>query len=481
MKLLKLLIIFIISVTAVTVHAQEDRQLRAMWISTVLNIDFPKTVGEESQKQEIITLLNRAEDLNMNAVFFQVRAMSDAFYSSELVPYSPYLNSIGEPSYDPLEFIINEAHKRNIELHAWFNPYRVSMTLTQELPADSVYYTHPQWIKTANNRYVIDPGIPEARLWVEDCIMEVVRRYDIDGVHFDDYFYYETVQSPLCDDDTFAAYGEGFSDKADWRRNNTYLLIKELSEKIRSEKSDIKFGVSPAGVWRNKKDDPEGSDTAAGLPNYDRAFADTRRWVREQLIDYITPQVYWSFDTTAAPYSTIVNWWHNETKNTNVQLYIGQALYRAEEFGIDEIIRQNAYNKETGIHGSIMFSASQTAEYYNELKQMWNEKTLIPEFKGKNLPSPKKPEVTFSNGTIRITDFDENTKYFCIFSETGKLEYTVRKTENITEISGKPDYKIASANANHNLSPLVTASDSIMWQTKLISLIPGFIFRLFKR
>ncbi len=453
MKFLSLVII-LITLSGCSAAAEEEKQLRGMWISTVLNIDFPKTEGEENQKKEITDLLDRAAELNMNAVFFQVRSTSDACYISEMVPVSPYMNC-EELTYDPLEFIIEEAHKRGIELHAWFNPYRVSMYLDKPIPEGSVYYTHPEWIKTAKNRYVIDPGIPEARLWVEECVMEVVNKYDIDGVHFDDYFYYESEESPLEDDDTFALYGGDFADKGDWRRNNTYLLIKELSEKIRAAKPEIKFGISPAGVWRNKSEDVEGSDTKAGLPNYDRAFADTRRWVREELIDYIAPQIYWSFDTQAAPYKTVVDWWKNQVKDTDVQLYAGTALYRAEEFGIEEIVRQNSYNKEIGVDGTIMFSAADTEKYFTQLKEMWKEKSLIPQFNGKNTKPPEKPEVVAGIGIIRIRDNDEATKYFCIFSKNGRLIKTVMKKGEYTETTGNEAFVVAAANGDHFLSEKV--------------------------
>ena len=447
MKIIKLLLILIFSCTFCTACAGgEEEELRGMWIATVINIDFPKTEDFAAQREEIIKMLNRAQSLNMNAVMFQVRACADAFYNSQLVPWSVYLG--GVPDYDPLAFIIEEAHKRNIELHAWFNPYRVSMNLRDAPPEGSVYYTHPEWIKTANSRYVVDPGIPEARRWVEDCVMEVVCGYDIDGVHFDDYFYYESEKSPLEDDGTFAAYGAGFENKADWRRNNTYLLVKELSEKIRAEKKNVKFGISPAGVWRNIKDDEEGSQTTAGLPNYDKAYADTRRWVREEIIDYIAPQIYWKFDTAAAPYGVIADWWANAVKGTNVQLYTGNALYRADEFGADEIIRQIEYNRSIGINGSIMFSAKQVEEYYGELLRVWGAKTKIPEFKGRG-KAPEKPLVRYKSGNLTITAANEEVKYFCIYDKNGSLENIVRRQGETTEVQAAADSTVTAVNYNH--------------------------------
>ncbi|MEA9444520.1 family 10 glycosylhydrolase [Candidatus Fukatsuia symbiotica] len=329
--------------------SERKRNLRGAWISTVINLDWPskessaitdETARVHAQKNELIRILNEAVSMRMNAVFFQVKPCSDAFYQSTLLPWSTYLTgTLGkDPGYDPLQFAIDEAHRRNLELHAWFNPYRISMNTTQStidalnnVPAGSpasVYKDHPDWVKTAANRFVLDPGMPEARAWVIQGVMEVAEKYDIDGVHFDDYFYYETDASTLDDDATFSLHGGGFSNKGDWRRNNTLLLITELSTKLRSTQPQIKFGISPAGVWRNKTNDPAGSDTSAGSPNYDNQYADTRLWVLNELIDYIAPQVYWPFTRQAARFGVITQWWADTVRGKNVHLYIGEALYK---------------------------------------------------------------------------------------------------------------------------------------------------------
>ena len=347
------------------------RHLRGAWVSTTLNLDWPSTeiVGIENDdermrrtKDELVNILDKAVDMNMNAIFLQVSPEGDAFYKSEIVPWSRYLTkTFGKnPGFDPLAFAVEEAHKRNLEIHAWFNPYRISMytddATIQSLNINkSVYKEHPDWIRTAHSKLVVDPGIPETKEWVKRRVMEVVENYDIDGIHFDDYFYNEAYAGELDDQDTYLRYNSGkFSNKEDWRRNNTYILIKELSEEINNAKSWVKFGVSPAAVWGNKKDGhPDGSDTNAGLPNYDRAFADTKRWINEEIIDYIAPQIYFSFANPHVPYGNIISWWSNVVRGKNVHLYVGQALYKvnsdSDEYfknnkAVEEFTRQHKFN-----------------------------------------------------------------------------------------------------------------------------------------
>jgi uncharacterized lipoprotein YddW (UPF0748 family) len=217
------------------------------------------------------------------------------------------------------------------------------------------------------DRYVLDPGIPDVRQWVTNITAEVVQKYDVDGIQFDDYFYYETQGSPLKDDKTFKRFGTRFSSKHDWRRYNTYTLVQEISHKIKAIKPHVRFGISPGGVWRNQIDDPRGSPTRAGKTNYDGDFADTRVWVRDGLIDYIAPQVYWSSGRKDVPYGPIVKWWADTVKGTKTDLYIGMALYRAgtsAKFepewgagnGVDEIKRQLDINDAIPeVKGSILF------------------------------------------------------------------------------------------------------------------------------
>ncbi|NLY17578.1 MAG: family 10 glycosylhydrolase [Clostridiaceae bacterium] len=430
------------------------RHLRGLWISTVLNLDWPSAETRdlkdneariEKSKEELIFILDKAVEMNMNAVFFQVSPEGDALYQSELVPWSRYLTgTFGKnPGFDPLAFAIEEAHKRNLELHAWFNPYRVSMYTNSQTRQSlniekSVYKEHPDWIRAAMSRYVVDPGIPEARKWVISRVMEVVRNYDIDGIHFDDYFYYERTIGELKDQSTYKKYNQDeFDNIEDWRRNNTYLLVKELSKEINSAKSWVKFGISPGGVWANKKDGyPEGSNTKSPYTNYDINFADTKKWVEEELIDYIAPQIYFSFANSSASYGELASWWAGIVKNRNVHLYIGQAFYKINDDSdlyfkgnnvLKEFPSQLIFNAaQPYIMGSILFRAknltdSQKQPIVSLIKnELWQTKALVPVMEWKGGAPPRKPEVgtieAYDDG-VKITwhNNDPNTVYYAIY------------------------------------------------------------------
>lgn len=383
--------------------------MRGVWLATVSRLDWPPVASVNAsspairitQQQEALTgKLDKLKSLGINTVFFQVKPDGTALWPSKILPWSDMLTGkIGEdPGYDPLQFMLDEAHKRGMKVHAWFNPYRVSVntkpstvtelnrTLSQN-PA-SVFVLHRDWIRTAGDRFVLDPGIPEARSWITSIVAEVVARYPIDGVQFDDYFYAESSGSMLNDSETFKKQGQGFGSKADWRRHNTQLLIEQVSRTIKQLKPEVEFGVSPAGVWRNRSHDAAGSDTR-GAAAYDEAYADTRLWVQQGLLDYIAPQIYWPFARDAARYDVLAKWWADVVKPTNTRLYIGVALYKVGEpsknepdwtinGGVPELKKQLDLNESLPqINGTILFRENylnqpQTQEAVNYLRNRWN-------------------------------------------------------------------------------------------------------------
>ncbi len=383
--------------------------MRGVWLATVSRLDWPPIASVNAsspamritQQQEALTgKLDKLKSLGINTVFFQVKPDGTALWPSKILPWSDMLTgNIGEdPGYDPLQFMLDEAHKRGMKVHAWFNPYRVSVntkpstvtelnrTLSQN-PA-SVFVLHRDWIRTAGDRFVLDPGIPEARNWITSIVAEVVARYPIDGVQFDDYFYAESSGSMLNDGETFKKQGLGFGSKADWRRHNTQLLIEQVSRTIKQLKPEVEFGVSPAGVWRNRSHDAAGSDTR-GAAAYDEAYADTRLWVQQGLLDYIAPQIYWPFARDAARYDVLAKWWADVVKPTNTRLYIGVALYKVGEpsknepdwtinGGVPELKKQLDLNESVPqINGTILFRENylnqpQTQEAVNYLRNRWN-------------------------------------------------------------------------------------------------------------
>ncbi|MFA1550133.1 glycoside hydrolase family 10 protein [Actinomadura chokoriensis] len=346
-----------------------DRQLRAMWIATVGGIDWPKDAGGsvDGQRKEFVKLLDTAVAMNMNAVFVQIRPNSDAFYDSPYEPWSQWITGKQgkDPGYDVLAFMLKEAHARNLEFHAWFNPYRVSrQDDLKKLSPKSPARKHPDWVRKYGAGLWYDPGLPQVRDLATKAVMDVVTKYDIDAVHFDDYFYPYPEGGEFPDKATYKTYGNGMN-RGDWRRKNVDTLVESLSQRIHAAKPWVRFGISPFGVWRNKSNDPAGSPTRA-LQSYDDIYADTRKWIKEGWVDYITPQLYWPIGDPRADYAGLVAWWAGQVKGTSVQLTIGQAAYRV---GADaawknpaELSRHLTLNaKYPQVRGDVFFSASDIA------------------------------------------------------------------------------------------------------------------------
>jgi uncharacterized lipoprotein YddW (UPF0748 family) len=339
------------------------RQLRGMWIATVSDLDWPGDPADstERKKADYRRLLDRARALGLNAVFVQVRPAADAFYDSPYEPWSQWITGKQgrDPGFDVLDFFVKEAHERDLEFHAWFNPYRVSLDTDRgKLASDSPARKNPSWVREYDGQLWYDPGIPQVRELATRVVLDVVGKYDIDAVHFDDYFYPYPSGGDFPDSATYAEYGGGRG-KGDWRRANVDALVKDLHEKIHKAKPHVRFGISPFGVWRNRTSDPAGSATSA-LQSYDDVYADTRKWVKEGWVDYITPQLYWNIGNSAADYRTLVDWWSRQVKGTDVQLTIGQASYRVGEsgFGAAELSRHLDLNAEyPEVRGDVYFSA----------------------------------------------------------------------------------------------------------------------------
>ncbi|WP_297328866.1 family 10 glycosylhydrolase [uncultured Bacteroides sp.] len=333
MRVKSLLCAFLLSLMTGGVFAQVQktsaypkREFRAAWIQAV-NGQF-RGVPTEKLQQTLITQLNSLKEAGINAIIFQVRPEADALYASKLEPWSRFLTGVQgkapNPYWDPMQFMIEECHKRGMEFHAWINPYRVKTSLKNELAPNHVYNIHPEWFLTYGDQLFFDPALPESRRHISLVVGDIVSRYDVDAIHMDDYFYpYPTKGKDFPDDASFARYGGGFSNKGDWRRSNVNLLIKKVYETVRSAKPWVKFGVSPFGIYRNESSDPLGSKTK-GLQNYDDLYADVLLWAREGWIDYNIPQVYWQIGHPVADYETLVKWWAKNTENR--PLFIGQSV-----------------------------------------------------------------------------------------------------------------------------------------------------------
>lgn len=356
----------------VQVATDNEQEMRAAWVATVWNIDWPsKTdLSSDSQKTEFIALLDNAKAMGVNTLMVQIRPTADAFYPSEYYPWSQFLTGTQgkSPQYDPVQFMIAEAAKRNIKIYAWFNPFRICTSETgyKALDSSNPALVHPEWVVSCSGggRF-FNPGVPEARQYIIDGILEVVKKYNIAGVILDDYFYpYPSSDTAFSDDDTYNTYGQSFSDKGDWRRNNVNCFLYDLHKSIKEAKPEVNFGVSPFGIWRNKLQDSNGSDTN-GLSSYDAIYTDSRKWVKDGYIDFISPQIYWPIGYGAADYKTLVNWWADQVKDTNVKLYVSQAAYMvgksspAAWMNPDEYKNEMLYNKQIPeVKGTIHYSIS---------------------------------------------------------------------------------------------------------------------------
>jgi uncharacterized lipoprotein YddW (UPF0748 family) len=372
------IILLAVLLTHFTLKAQTDtikqlqptskREFRGVWIATVVNIDWPLNARAtaERQQQELTNLLEFHHQTGINAVMLQVRPAADALYAKSREPWSRYLTGQQgrDPGYDPLELAVTEAHKRGMELHAWFNPYRATFDANfASLSPQHVTKLHPDWFFTYGRIKLFNPGLPDVREYIVQVILDVVKNYDVDGIHMDDYFYpYPIAGQRINDAEAFQKYGGDFTDIRAWRRNNVDVLIKMMADSIHKYKPQMKFGISPFGIWQNANQNPEGSATNGGA-SYVEQFADTRKWIKEGWIDYISPQLYWPFNNRSAAFEKLVDWWSLQTNGHH--LYIGQAAYRINEvrspgFKLpDQLPAQIRYIRNNArVQGSIYFSSA---------------------------------------------------------------------------------------------------------------------------
>ena len=346
-------------------------EFRGLWVATVANIDWPSRKGLPAgqQQAEMLALLDRAKALNFNAIIFQVRPACDAMYDSKLEPWSAYLTgqtgTPPSPYYDPLTFAVDEAHKRGMELHAWFNPYRAGMrNTTDTLSANHVAISDPQMVRTYGTMLWLDPGMPEVQDYSLRVVMDVVRRYDIDGVHFDDYFYPYVQRDadknpiPFPDSTSYAAYTRkgGTLKLDDWRRDSVNRFIKSVYTSVKATKPHVKVGISPFGIW--KSGNPPG---IAGLNSVDELYADSKLWLNEGWVDYMTPQLYWKISAPKQSFPTLLAWWVSEnTKNRHIWpgLHTNLTGAGAKAFSPTEIVEQIALTRaQPGATGQVHFSA----------------------------------------------------------------------------------------------------------------------------
>jgi uncharacterized lipoprotein YddW (UPF0748 family) len=352
----KILILFVINLISLQVLGQTSitqttpkRELRGVWIATVANIDWPSDKDDKTsdQKDQYKAILDEHKREGINTVFTQVRPAADALYAKSKEPWSLWLTGqqgrMPYPYYDPMEFMIKESHARAMEFHAWLNPYRATHKSARGVVSNKhITKMKPEWFFAYDGQKIFNPGIPEVRSYIVSVVMDIVRNYDVDGIHFDDYFYPypDATNTPIPDEDTFKKYPNGFTNIKDWRRNNVDLLIKMVHDSIATVKPYVKFGISPFGIWQNNDTSVYGSKTKGGS-SYSTQYADTRKWLKEGWVDYMLPQVYFNIGHPLADFETITEWWDKNAFGRHI--YIGMGVYKA---GSDQVWKKPTHLPE---------------------------------------------------------------------------------------------------------------------------------------
>ena len=379
--------------------ADPKREFRGAWIQTVYQTEYQE-MSTAQMREDFIRKLNSLKSYGINAVLFQVRPEADAFYKSKIEPWSRFYTGVQgrapEGDFDLMQFLIAECHKRNMEFHAWLNPYRAGASGSREFAPAHIMHRYPERFLTYDNLIYFDPGEPQNRQFICSVVEDIVARYDVDGIHMDDYFYpYPLPGVSFPDNSSFDRYGRtaGYTDetRGDWRRSNVNMLIREISEAIRHAKPWVRFGISPFGIYRNIKNTPDGSGSLTnGLQCYDDLFTDILLWARKGWIDYMMPQIYWEIGHSAADYSTLINWWNNHSEGRH--LYIGQDVARTMKAG--QLLQKMVYSRMlTNVSGNCFWPANEllwnTGGVADSLRQTYHRlPALIPAYnhQSKTLP-----------------------------------------------------------------------------------------------
>ncbi|MCH4182123.1 MAG: family 10 glycosylhydrolase [Prevotella sp.] len=400
----KIALFVLLCLTSLSLFSQNKREFRGAWIQCV-NGQFIGMSTEQIQRM-LSSQLDSLQKDGVNAIFFQVRPECDALYDSKLEPWSRFLTGkqgqAPSPYWDPLQWMIEQCHKRGMELHAWLNPFRAKTATTNELSNRHIVIRRPDLVFSYGGQFILNPGIPEVRDYICKVIDDIVSRYDVDGIHIDDYFYpYPVASQTIPDEEQYRKDPRGFTTIGDWRRDNVNLFIKQLSATIHYRKPWVKFGVSPFGIYRNKKSSPAGSATN-GLQDYDDLYADVLLWVNNGWVDYCAPQLYWQIGHPAADYSVLIKWWNQNAGNR--PLYIGEDVIRTTRYADPENPRSNQMPAKFRLHaqnknvkGTVLWYAKAVVDnvgnYGHALRQYyWKYPALPPKMPFLDDKDPKHPK-----------------------------------------------------------------------------------------
>lgn len=486
----RILLILLCTLLASLMYASAPkREFRGAWIQCV-NGQF-QGMSTQQMQSVLIQQLNQLQADGVNAIIFQVRPECDALYESSIEPWSRFLTGVQgkapSPRWDPLQWMIEQCHKRGMELHAWINPFRAKTKGTTELAANHIGKVHPDRVFAYDNLLILNPGQPENRDYICRVVEDIVKRYDVDGLHIDDYFYpYPVAGQKIQDDKEYRLYGNGIGNIHDWRRYNVDLFIEQLGQVIHKTKPWVKFGVSPFGIYRNKKSDPNIGSNTNGLQNYDDLYADVLLWVNNGWIDYCVPQVYWEVGNKAADYKTLVEWWNRYAANR--PLYIGEDIERTVKFAdtnnpnrhqMEEkrSIRQKAAN----VKGIVLWYAKacvdDVGKYGTILRtDYWRCPALQPLMPFIDAKAPKKPKrvmpVWTEDGYMlfwtapKHKAWDDEAVKYVVYRFSSKQKINLESTENIIAITQNNYIQLPYSDGTQRYIYVVTALDRLSNESK---------------
>lgn len=465
------------------------REFRGAWIQCV-NGQF---IGMSSSKMQS-TLKNQLDELQrdgVNAIFFQVRAECDALYKSDLEPWSRFLTGVqGKspvPYWDPLQWMIEQCHKRGMELHAWLNPYRAKTKFTTTLASNHVAMTHPGNVFPYDGLFILNPGIPENRRYIIKIVDDIVSRYDIDGIHMDDYFYpYPVAGLKIPDEKEFSQYNNGIRDIGDWRRDNVNVFIKECGESIHKLKPWVKFGISPFGIYRNQREGVVVGSHTNGTQNYDDLYADVLLWVNNGWIDYSVPQLYWQIGHKAADYKTLIKWWNRYASAR--PLFIGEDVERTVKYADVDNPRSNQmpakfslHSQMTNVQGTVLWYAKAVVDNIGNYGTMlrtryWSHPALQPKMPFIDDKAPSKPKrvkpVWTPDGLILFWSKpkgkswkDEARKYVVYRFDAGE-KVNIEDPTKIVTITENEYFKLPYVDGTRKCVYVVTALDRMSNESK---------------
>ena len=469
------ILFFVLLMLATTIQAQQKREFRGAWIQCV-NGQF-KGMGTERMQKTLTYQLDELKKDGCNVIIFQVRPECDALYESSIEPWSYYLTgeqgSRPYPYWDPLQWMIEQCHKRGMELHAWINPYRAKTKAAHVNAVNHVVVQHPEWTFQYDGLTLLNPALKQCRDYICQVVKDIVDRYDVDGLHIDDYFYpYPVPGVAIPDKVNFQANNYGLENQGDWRRLNVNLFIEQLYQTVHSAKPWVKVGISPFGIYRNQKNDPNGSRTN-GLQNYDDLYADVLLWDCEGWMDYCVPQLYWEIGNKAADYEELIHWWNaNITKS---DLYIGEDIERTAKF--KQMARKmELHTQMPRIKGTVLWYAKAAVDnvgnYGTKLRtNYWRYPALQPTMKSIDNKAPKKPrklqvidvegqKVLFWTAPKGEGWKDAAVKYAVYrFNQGEKVD--INNTSKLVAITGETHYELPAAEEGSRCVYAVTALDRV--------------------